>query len=42
MPVVSDTTVIVEAVAETYDRLHEAMADQEGVTAEGDGAVRVT
>ncbi len=41
MPVVSDTTVIVEAVAETYDRLHEAFADQDGVTASGPGAVRV-
>ncbi len=28
MPVIGDTSVIVEAVAETYDRLHEAFADQ--------------
>jgi ATP adenylyltransferase len=34
MPVVADTKVIVEAVADTYDRLHEAFADQEGATAE--------
>jgi len=41
MPIVSDTTVIVEAVAETYDRLHDAFADQDGVTALETGAVRV-
>lgn len=41
-PVISDTTVIVEAVADTYDRLHEAFRDQEGVSFEGeDVAVRV-
>ncbi|TSD14364.1 HIT family hydrolase [Haloglomus irregulare] len=28
MPVISDTKVIVEALEETYDRLHEAFADQ--------------
>ncbi|OIB57570.1 HIT family protein [Natrialba sp. SSL1] len=32
MPVISDTTVIVEALAETYTHLHEAFADQEGAT----------
>jgi ATP adenylyltransferase len=31
MPVVSDTKVIVEAVEETYDRLHAAFAAQDGV-----------
>lgn len=31
MATISDTSVIVEAVSETYDRLHEAMAAQEGV-----------
>jgi len=36
MPVVSDTKVIVEAVAETYDRLHDAFAEQGGVRAAGD------
>jgi len=42
MPVVSDTKVIVEAVADTYDRLHDAFATQEGATAEGpDAAVRL-
>jgi len=41
MPVVADTTVIVEAVAETYDRLHAAFAAQDGVTVPDVGAVRV-
>jgi ATP adenylyltransferase len=41
MPVVSDTTVIVEAVADTYDRLHEAFADQDAAVVDGnDAAVR--
>jgi ATP adenylyltransferase len=31
MPTVSDTTVIVEAVTDTYDRLHEAFGEQDGV-----------
>ncbi len=30
MPVISDTSVIVEAVDATYDRLHEAFAEQPG------------
>jgi len=42
MPVISETKVIVEAVADSYDRLHDAFADQEGTTVEGDErAVRV-
>jgi ATP adenylyltransferase len=42
MPVVADTTVIVEAVADTYERLHDAFAGQDGATAEGaDRAVRL-
>jgi ATP adenylyltransferase len=42
MPVVADTKVIVEAVEDTYDRLHEAFAGQDGATAPGpDAAVRV-
>jgi ATP adenylyltransferase len=42
MPTVSDTTVIVEAVTETYDRLHEAFSEQAGVRTEGpDSAVVV-
>ncbi|MBV0925124.1 HIT domain-containing protein [Halomicroarcula limicola] len=42
MPVVSDTKVIVEAVEDTYDRLHEAFAEQEGTSVPGaDRAVRV-
>jgi ATP adenylyltransferase len=36
MPVVSDTTVIVEAVDETYDRLRDAFAAQPGATVPGD------
>lgn len=35
MPVISDTTVIVEAVLDTYDRLHEAFAAQDGVRVSG-------
>jgi len=43
MPVVGDTKVIVEAVAETYDRLHEVFGTQEGVEDRGaDRAVAVT
>ncbi|MFB6082368.1 MAG: HIT domain-containing protein [Halanaeroarchaeum sp.] len=41
MPVVSDTKVIVEALEDTYDRLHEAYAAQDGATDPGaDRAVR--
>ncbi|WP_435364786.1 HIT family protein [Haloarchaeobius sp. DYHT-AS-18] len=41
MPVVSDTKVIVEALEDTYDRLHEAFAAQDGATEVGsDTAVR--
>ncbi|SDM57820.1 Diadenosine tetraphosphate (Ap4A) hydrolase [Halogranum gelatinilyticum] len=32
MPVISDTKVIVEALEDTYDRLHEAFAEQAGAT----------
>jgi ATP adenylyltransferase len=32
MPVISETKVIVEAVKDTYDRLHEAFETQDGVT----------
>jgi ATP adenylyltransferase len=35
MPVIGETSVIVEAVTETYDRLHEAFAAQEGVRDDG-------
>jgi ATP adenylyltransferase len=35
MPVIGDTTVIVEAVADTYERLHDALAAQEGATVSG-------
>jgi len=38
MPVVSDTQVIVEAVDDSYDRLHEAFAAQDGATVESDAA----
>jgi len=42
MPVVSDTKVIVEAVEDTYERLHEAFAEQAGTTVVGDdAAVRI-
>ncbi|MFB6084911.1 MAG: HIT domain-containing protein [Halorientalis sp.] len=36
MPVVADTKVIVEAVADTYDRLREAFAGQDGATVPGE------
>lgn len=36
MPAISDTQVIVEAVLDTYDRLHEAFGKQDGVRIEGD------
>jgi ATP adenylyltransferase len=43
MPVVSDTQVIVEAVDDSYDRLREAFAAQDGATVDGeDRAVRLT
>ncbi|PSP75725.1 HIT family hydrolase [Halobacteriales archaeon QS_1_68_20] len=42
MPVISDTKVIVEALSDTYERLHEAFAAQEGTEVQGDGrAVRI-
>ena len=41
MPVISDTTVIVEAIDETYERVHEAFAAQAGATRTETGAVRV-
>jgi ATP adenylyltransferase len=42
MPMISDTKVIVEAVTDTYDRLHEAFGEQDGVTtSEDDQAVVV-
>ncbi|WP_440988838.1 HIT family protein [Haloarchaeobius baliensis] len=36
MPVIGDTKVIVEAVSETYGRLHEAFASQDGAVVHGD------
>ncbi len=40
MPVLSDTSVIVEALSETYERVHAAFADQEGATVpDADSAV---
>ncbi|RQG98855.1 HIT family protein [Natrarchaeobius oligotrophus] len=41
MPVLSDTTVIVEALEETYDRVHEAFAEQAGATVPNDGSAVV-
>ena len=38
MPVLSDTTVIVEALEETYDLLHEAFAAQPGADVTGETA----
>jgi ATP adenylyltransferase len=41
MPVIGDTSVIVEALDDTYDRLHEAFARLDGATVRGDAdAVR--
>ena len=43
MPVISDSKVIVEAVAETYDRLHEGFAAQpEGTADDSNQAVHVS
>ena len=41
MPVVAGTKVIVEAVADTYDRVHDAFAAQEGAHVADTGAVRL-
>lgn len=42
MPTISDTKVIVEAVRDTYDRLHEAFGNQDGVSViDGESAVVV-
>ncbi len=41
MPVLSDTSVIVEALEETYDHLHEAFADQDGTTVPHDDSAVV-
>ena len=42
MAVIDETKVIVEAIDDTYDHLHEAFADQEGTHVEGsDDAVRI-
>jgi ATP adenylyltransferase len=38
MPVVGDTKVIVEALADTYDRLHGAFAGQDGAEVVGEDA----
>ncbi|WP_158055695.1 HIT family protein [Halorussus halophilus] len=39
MPVVGDTKVIVEALDDTYDRVHEAFAEQDGAEISESGAV---
>ena len=36
MPVIGDTKVIVEALAETFDRVRDSFADLEGATVDGD------
>ncbi|MFB6120291.1 MAG: HIT domain-containing protein [Halobacteriaceae archaeon] len=42
MPVISDTKVIVEALDDTYDRLHTAFAELDGATRVGaDAAIRL-
>jgi ATP adenylyltransferase len=41
MPVIGETKVIVEAVEDSYDRLHEAFAAQDGVRHEHDDAAVV-
>ena len=42
MPVISDTKVIVEAIEDTYERLHEAFGELAGATVDGpDQAVRL-
>jgi ATP adenylyltransferase len=41
MPVVSETSVIVEAIADTYERVHDAFAAQEGASVGETGAVRL-
>jgi len=42
MPVVGDTQVIVEAVDDSYDRIHDAFGEQDGTSVVGaDAAVRV-
>jgi ATP adenylyltransferase len=42
MPVIGDTQVIVEAIDDTYDRLHEAFATQDGTHVPADdSAVRI-
>ena len=41
--VVADTKVIVEAVDDSYDRLHDAFATQDAATVDGeDAAVRLS
>lgn len=37
MPVLGETSVIVEALEDTYDRVHDAFASQEGTTVPGEG-----
>lgn len=41
MPTVSDTKVIVEAVTDTYDRLHDAFSSQDGVEKTDDSSAVV-
>jgi ATP adenylyltransferase len=41
MPVVAETRVIVEAIADTYERVHDAFAEQAGATVADTGAVRL-
>ncbi|WP_224448906.1 HIT family protein [Haloprofundus salilacus] len=36
MPVIGDTKVLVEALEDSYDRLHDAFAEQDGAASRGD------
>ena len=40
MPVISDTKVIVEALDDSFERLHEAFAQQDGATVSDSGSVQ--
>jgi ATP adenylyltransferase len=41
MPTISDSKVIVEAVEDTYDRLHDAFAQQDGASVSGEDSAVV-
>ena len=41
MPVCADTKVVVQAVDDTYEKLHAAFANQKDAAVGNDGAVRL-